>query len=112
MQETWIRSLVQKDPLEKGMVTHYSFLAWRIPQRSVVGSQSIGRKESDTTERLILFTLYQNLTVTANRKSTIDIHTKKKNESEHKTKVSQQTTRGKNKWERGKKDQQKQIQNN
>ena len=27
MQETWIRSLVQEDPLEMGMVTHYSFLA-------------------------------------------------------------------------------------
>ena len=31
MQETWIRSLGQKDPLEKGMETHSSILAWRIP---------------------------------------------------------------------------------
>ena len=31
MQETWIRSLGQGDPLEKGMVTHYHILAWRIP---------------------------------------------------------------------------------
>ena len=32
MQETWVRSLAQEDPLEKGMVTHSSILAWRIPE--------------------------------------------------------------------------------
>ena len=31
MGETWVRSLGQEDPLEKGMVTHFSTLAWRIP---------------------------------------------------------------------------------
>ena len=31
MQETWVRSLGQKDPLEKEMTTHSSILAWRIP---------------------------------------------------------------------------------
>ena len=31
MQETWVRSLSQKDPLEKGMATHSSILAWQIP---------------------------------------------------------------------------------
>ena len=31
MQETWLRSLGQEDPLEKGMATHFSILAWRIP---------------------------------------------------------------------------------
>ena len=31
MQETWVQSLGQKDPLEKGMATHSSILAWRIP---------------------------------------------------------------------------------
>jgi len=30
-QETWVQSLSQKDPLEKGMVTHSNILAWRIP---------------------------------------------------------------------------------
>ena len=30
-QETWVRSLFRKDPLEKGMATHSSILAWRIP---------------------------------------------------------------------------------
>jgi len=31
MQETWVRPLGQEDPLEKGMATHSSILAWRIP---------------------------------------------------------------------------------
>ena len=31
MQETQVRSLGQEDPLEKGMATHYSILAWKIP---------------------------------------------------------------------------------
>ena len=29
--ETWARSLGQEDPLEKGMATHSSILAWKIP---------------------------------------------------------------------------------
>ena len=31
VQETWVQSLGQKDPLQKGMATHSSILAWRIP---------------------------------------------------------------------------------
>ena len=31
MQETWVRSLGREDPLEKGMATHSSTLAWEIP---------------------------------------------------------------------------------
>ena len=31
MQETWVQSLGRQDPLEKGMVTHPSVLAWEIP---------------------------------------------------------------------------------
>ena len=31
MQETWVWSLGREDPLEKGMATHSSILAWRIP---------------------------------------------------------------------------------
>ena len=31
MQETYIRSLGREDPLEKGMATHSSILAWEIP---------------------------------------------------------------------------------
>ena len=31
MRETWVRSLVWEDPLEKGKAAHSSILAWRIP---------------------------------------------------------------------------------
>ena len=31
IQETWVRPLGWKDPLEKGMASHSSILAWRIP---------------------------------------------------------------------------------
>ena len=31
MKETWVRSLGWEDPLEEGMATHSSILAWRIP---------------------------------------------------------------------------------
>ena len=31
MQETWVGSLHQEDPLEKEMATHSSILAWEIP---------------------------------------------------------------------------------
>ena len=44
----WIRSLGQEDPLEKGMATHSTLLAWRIPWTEEPG----GLKESDTTEQL------------------------------------------------------------
>ena len=55
MQETWVPSLGRKDPLEKGVATQSSILAWRIHgQRSLVGYSSWGHKESDTTERLTL----------------------------------------------------------
>ena len=48
MQETWVQSLGQEDPLEKGMATHSSILAWRI----LVGYSPKGHIESDTTEQL------------------------------------------------------------
>ena len=31
MRETWVQSLGWEDPLEEGMATHLSILAWRIP---------------------------------------------------------------------------------
>ena len=43
MLETWVRSLGQEDPLEKGMVTHSSILASRIPWTEEPGGlQSMG----------------------------------------------------------------------
>ena len=54
MRETWIWSLGQEDPLEKGMATHSSILAWKSPCMEEPGSYSPwSYKESDTTERLI-----------------------------------------------------------
>ena len=51
MQKTWVRFLVQKNPLEKEMATHSSILDWEIPWRERPGRlQSMGHKESDTTE--------------------------------------------------------------
>ena len=53
IQETCVQSLGRKDPLEKGMATHSSVLACRIPWTEEPGSlQSMGSKESDTTEWL------------------------------------------------------------
>ena len=49
MQETWVRSLGQEDPLEKEMATHSSTLAWKIPwteepgRLQSMGSQRVGR---------------------------------------------------------------------
>ena len=43
MQETWVQSLGQEDALEKGMTTHSSILAWRIPGKEEPGGlQSMG----------------------------------------------------------------------
>ena len=53
MQETWVQSLDQEDPLEKGMATHFSILAWRIPRdRSLAGYSPQGHKELNMTERV------------------------------------------------------------
>ena len=50
-QETWVQSLGWEVPLEEGMATHSTVLAWRIPWTEEPGGlQSMGRKESDTTE--------------------------------------------------------------
>ena len=47
----WVRFLGQEDLLGKGMATHSSILAWRIPWiEEPRGLQTMGFKESDTTE--------------------------------------------------------------
>ena len=51
MQETWIQSLGEEDPLEKGMATHSSILAWTIPWTEEPGGlQSMGSQREDMTE--------------------------------------------------------------
>ena len=43
MQETWVQSLGQEDPLEKEMATHSSTLVWKIPWMEEPGRlQSMG----------------------------------------------------------------------
>ena len=47
----WVQSLGWEDPLEEGMATHSSILAWRIPWTEESGGlQSIGSQELDMTE--------------------------------------------------------------
>ena len=52
VQETLVQSPDWKDPLEKGMATHSSILAWRIPwtEEHLAGYSPWGPKESDMTE--------------------------------------------------------------
>ena len=53
MQETWVQSLSQEDPLEKEMATHSSILAGESHgQRSLVDYSSWGYKELDMSKRL------------------------------------------------------------
>ena len=58
IQKTWVRSLGRQDLLEKGMATHSSIFAWRIPwtqEPAGGGGYSLwGRKESDRSEQLTL----------------------------------------------------------
>ena len=49
LEEMWVQSLSQEDPLEKEMVTHSRSIAWRIPWTKEpgglqsMGSQRVGR---------------------------------------------------------------------
>ena len=49
VQKTWVQSLGREDPLERGMATHSSVLAWRIPWTEEPGGlySPWGLKESD-----------------------------------------------------------------
>ena len=53
MQEIWVQSLGEEDPLKKGMATHSNILAWRVPwteEPSSIQSTEWGHKESDMSE--------------------------------------------------------------
>ena len=53
MQEMWVQSLGQENPLEKEMATHSSILVWEIPWSEEPGElQSMGLQESNTAEQL------------------------------------------------------------
>ena len=61
--ETRVRSLGQEDPLEEGMVTHSSTLAWGIPWTEDPGGlQSMG-SQRDTTEQVTLSLLWEAVVV-------------------------------------------------
>ena len=47
LQEMWVRFLDLEDPLEKGMATHSSILAWRIPW-----AEKAGRLHSTGSQRI------------------------------------------------------------
>ena len=58
-QETWVQSLGREDPLEEGMATHSSILAWKIPWTEELGGlQSMGSQESDATEHTYRLSIY------------------------------------------------------
>ena len=49
LQETWIQSLGQEDPLEKEVAFHFGILAWEIPwTEELCGLQSMGLQKSQT----------------------------------------------------------------
>ena len=54
VQERWVPSLGQGDPVEEGRATHFSILGWRIPMDRGAWRAAVhgDHKELDTTERL------------------------------------------------------------
>ena len=59
IQETWVQSLGQEDPLEKGMATHFSIFAWRIPWTEepgglqFMGAQRVGHDRATNTQKYL-----------------------------------------------------------
>ena len=63
MQETWVLSLSQEDPLEKGMATHLSILAWEIPwieEPSGVQSMELQRVGHDWVTNMFTLSVLDN----------------------------------------------------
>ena len=64
MRETWVWSLGLEDPLEKGMATHSSILAWRSPwteepgELQSMGSKRVGHDWVTNTHTNIYYTIY------------------------------------------------------
>ena len=58
----WVQSLGWEDPLEKGMATHSSILAWEIPWTEETGRlESMGSRKSPTQLRAHTFFIYLSL---------------------------------------------------
>ena len=78
MQETRVWSLGLEDPLEEGMVTHSSILAWRIPWTEEPGGLQSIRLPRDTTEGLRMHTqmsIYNIVLISAVQASDSVLHT-------------------------------------
>ena len=58
VQETQVQSLGQEDPLEKGMATHSSILAWRIPWTEEVQSMGSWRVEYNRATNIHILHTY------------------------------------------------------
>ena len=54
IQETWVRSLGLEDPLDKGMSTYSSILAWKTPKTKEPGGLVHGVEKNKTLEQLTL----------------------------------------------------------
>ena len=54
MQETWVQSLGEEDPLEEGMATYFSILAWRILWTEKPGRLQSTGLQKDKTKRISL----------------------------------------------------------
>ena len=81
VRENWVLSLGGEDPLEKGMATHSSILAWRIPWTEelgglqTIGSQRVGRDwATNTHTHYNCVYLYIYLFVIKNSEPTKDIY--------------------------------------
>ena len=65
VQETWVPSLGWEDPLEKGMVTHFSILDWEIPWAENAGRlQSIGSQRVGHNWAMNTFTSLSTFSIT------------------------------------------------
>ena len=77
MQETWVKFLGQEDPLAKGMATHSSILAWRIPwiekpgRLQALGLQRVRHYWVANTFTFIYFYIYRKLWVLTNNSNLV-----------------------------------------
>ena len=61
MEETWVQSLGQEGPLEKGMENHSSILAWKIPWTEEPGGLQSKGKNQTQLKRLSMHTYGKSL---------------------------------------------------
>ena len=62
-QETQVRSLGQEDPLEEGMATHSSTLAWKIPWREEPGGSQRARHDLEIEQHSTILCIHVNVLI-------------------------------------------------